>query len=494
MKAIGLFVLLHMSMALPFEQSYQQSELMTVHKSCYLSSAEHNIAVCKGLDALLPLSKVTSSCDNTGNGCLVPVVSFSQTGSAVSCNNALGIFLILIDIFCSLKKRQNYQQYLQQLSYDEFIEQFPHLVLLDYHICRIQKMLDLSRFGTLPEQVIARISLVQSSLCHPYGKVLESCAKKLYQLSFDHQSNFIFTDQYIVQDAYKEFYKKVPQCWKQLACKVKKVPSVIDKRYDSSLAVKVNNQYNQTLLDIIDAGLEENFPRLKRLCRKYQDKLVKRLYQYYIDQKVKRSYIHYDAYESADVDPVVQDLPIEQQQVVAKEMSEELIFRDFYKQELASWLLQGSQQEDVHAQYKLLAGQKKSAQLPLYEHYRFILLKNFIEKVCKGSDTLDQVYQEFFCQKGVLKKYAHCAYVKEQLHAHSLDDPLFHKAVNYALAIVDKEPDAVTSKLSEMVLQLVAQSTQPDLGQDMQLAYQEKIAFLYNVLSSGQYDEKLLDI
>ena len=157
-------------------------------------------------------------------------------------------------------------------------------------------------------------------------------------------------------------------------------------------------------------------------------------------------------------------------------------------------MLQGSQQEDVHAQYKLLAGQKKSAQLPLYEHYRFILLKNFIEKVCKGSDTLDQVYQEFFCQKGVLKKYAHCAYVKEQLHAHSLDDPLFHKAVNYALAIVDKEPDAVTSKLSEMVLQLVAQSTQPDLGQDMQLAYQEKIAFLYNVLSSGQYDEKLLDI
>lgn len=482
-----------MSMILSYEESYQQSELAPIYKS-YLSSFEYNIALCKGSDALLPFSKEVRSCHSSENDCLISAISFGRSGADVSCNsNALGIFLILIDIFCSLKNRQNYQQYLQQLSYDEFIEQFPHLVLLDYHICRIQKMLDLSRTGTLPEQVIARISLVKSSLCYPYDKVLESCAKKLYQLSFDHQSNFTFKEQDIVQTAYKLFYKKVPQNWKQLVCNVKKMPNVIDKRYDSSLAAKVNNQYNQTLLDIIDAGLENNFPRLKRLCRKYQDKLVKRLYQYYIDQKVKRSHTLYSACESVDIDPLVQDLPIEQQ-VVTKEIHEELVFRDFYKQELASWLLQDRQQDSTQAQHKLTEGQERTSQLPLCEHYRFILLKNFIEKVCKGSNTSDDILQEFFCNKGILKKHANCSYVKEQLHVDFLDDPLFHKAVNYALAIVDKEQDVMTIKLSEMILQLVAQSFQSELDEDIRLAYQEKIALLYNILSSGQYDEKLLDI
>lgn len=397
---------------------------------------------------------------------------------------------IAIDLFKSLQEYCVYKKWINNLSYHEFVTIFSYLVTVEKHIKQIKNLLDLSKNGSFPEQIKARIDLAQISLCPPYNKIMNDCIKKHCDKHFDESGKFIYKDDDTSLKDYKKFYKKVPQDFKKLALHAQKISHIEQSMNFSNGRVK--NDYNQTLLDMIYAGVDQHFPRLKKLCRKYYDLLIDRLYRYYLDQKIKNNLNSYGVYKSADVDPLIQNMTEGLRKSAAKAMKEELILREWYQQELQQWLLLPTcrTKNALVALFDILPSGDNGTEikeLPFKDDYRFILLRNFVNAFCGGDQSRDDLYQDFFLPSGVLKRYGDHPWIKNKVNGMLLHDALLHKAVNFALAISEKELDDTTQKLSKAII---------DIGILMQQAKDQeaidfcknKIVAIFDLLLYKKYD------
>lgn len=495
---IFLFLLIYSLKVFAFDDQVQQSEwtsdwnriksqLQSSSLSDYISARRGLVESFEGFACIQSRSQDCTSYDSKS------LVSVSVSDGKFSVSSGFVFLYVIVDLLGYVSRKKSRNNYIQNLRYDDFTSEFPELLVAEYHILRIQKMLQFSKYGTFPEQVFARIHLVQMSLFEPYDKVLNKCAKKLIETSFDKYCRFVWKDVDVAKDSYKKFYTKVPQNWKDIIKYVEQVPVSFACQYDSKYATKVQNDYNQTLLDIIYAGIDKNFPLLKKLCRKYYDKLTTKLYEYYINQHVAKHHNADGAYKSADYDPVIQQLPEQEQKKAAVEMSEELILREFYQKELSDWLLSSSNNLDNAEMYPTKHRDKAILNLPLNPNYRFVLLRNFVHRVCKGSDTPQQISEEFFDQSGILKKYHNHSYVKEHYRDIYLDDELFHKAVNFALAISQKEKDEITQSVAQLILQYVIFAYQQKENEEVFTYYRNKVQVLFEALSYKNYNSVVFD-
>lgn len=216
--------------------------------------------------------------------------------------SSLVYLFVTIDIVKTLK---NYifekQKSIQISTYQDFIKDYSYMLPVFTEITSIQKWLHNSRYGTLPEKIMARIYLSQDRFCYQYNCIVNRCAQKLRKKSFDIHGRFIWKDKDPAQFAYKSFYKKVPQAYQGLIADTKKWNQ--DLPQDCKLDVKYStqNDYNQKLLDIIYAEIDQNYPRLKQLCRKGYDCLIDRLYDYYESLGVLQNVEEFEKYELSEI-------------------------------------------------------------------------------------------------------------------------------------------------------------------------------------------------
>lgn len=404
-------------------------------------------------------------------------------------SNLVGYCFGAVDLYKSFQAYCAYKKWLKQLSYQEFLATFSYLVHVEQQIKGVRALLELCQFGTFPEKIKARIDLTRLSLCPPYDRVMNDCACKSYEQNFDKHGRFVWREQDIMSVVYKKFYKKVPQDYKGLVRGSKKISDDVQGVYWSDISVQTKNAYNQTLLDMIHAGIEQNFPWLKKLCRNYYDSLIERLYQYYLDQKVKVQHTSYGAYKSADYDPIVQNLPTAIRESRAKTMTEELILRESYQQELKNWLLlpQHQTEKAVMALYDGLLSGQEIKDLPFRSDYRFILLRNCINALCHGDMSRADIFEDFFLPSGILKKYANHVWIVSRSEKIWLHDELLHKAFNFALAMSEKELDATGQKLCKVVLDIVFLAQQARTKEEFDFC-KNKISLIYEALSHKRYD------
>lgn len=227
-------------------------------------------------------------------------IVMTQASSFYPTNTALAFCCLVFDAYKQLCAYFHLRQAVKQFSYSDFLELYPDLVFFEEQVARIRSLLFLSRYGTMPEQILGRLMLVKSSLSYPYDQVAYRCARKLYKLSFDKEGRFVWLEDDPAARAYKKFFKKVPQNYKNIIRGHKAYQSHIEFAYQDNLTAQVNNVYNQRLLDVIYAGIQRNYPRLRVLCRQGYDVLIEKLYEYYMqedklyDDNTLIRLVHYD--------------------------------------------------------------------------------------------------------------------------------------------------------------------------------------------------------
>lgn len=372
-----------------------------------------------------------------------------------------------------------YKKWLKSMSYDDFKDNFAELLSIEERIMSIQNLLQLSKNGTLPEQIYARIHLARSRLPCPYDKVTNKCVKKYYETNFDEQGHFVWKECDEAERCYKKFYSKVPQNFRALASCSKKIKSV-KKTFASAAVMKTENVYNQTLLDMIYAGIKENFPLLHKILRSYYDTLLDRLYWYYVDAK-----------SAALLSEELQnnDMPI------SNEYKEKIVLQHWYEEEMLQWLTPKTTnntilREVIHEVLLTIP----IMELPMMPHYRFFLLRKFMEKACDTECAHVLRYKELFDAHGILKKYASCISIEQhEMELTIFEDPAIHKALNFALAISEKERDEVTNKVAKQIELYVYYLSQA-VSMAAVLEYKDKIALLYDALSHKKYEPDILEI
>lgn len=387
----------------------------------------------------------------------------------------IGYILCVKKIYKELQGAIAYKKRLKEMSYDDFKDNFSELLSIEERIISIQNLLQLSESGTFPEQIYARIHLVRSQLPFPYDTITDICVKKYYETNFDEQGRFIWKESGNAKRCYKKFYSKVPQDFRALVSCSKKL-QYVKKERPSMASVKTENIYNQTLLDMVHEGIKENFPTLHKILRSRYDALLEKLYRYYVDKK------------SATLVP-------EGLKTIPREYKERVVLQDWYEKEMFQWLSPQSSNNMMlrEAIHEVLI-EAPVLELPMMSDYRFFLLRKCMEKICDVEHPHLSKYKELFQVNGILKKYAPSAAMHRSQTEFSLSkDPLLHKAVNFALAIVEKEQDEITKKLAGKIEFCFYQILQTE-SVATAVEYKNKIALLYEALSYRKYEQDILEI
>ena len=194
---------------------------------------------------------------------------------------SLSCFLVLSEVVRWYRGYQFKKNLIELLSYEEFVEKYPHLVHILYSIKLIHSLVKLSSFGTLPQKVFSRIQLVKMALPKPFDKAMNECAKKLYQHSFDARGRFQLIDYDALDHPYTKFYDKVPQDFKDLCWYEDSFLIVSAQDFESEYVLSIENDYNNALIEMIDAGMNNRLDEVLRFKQKYSDRLMNQLYQYY---------------------------------------------------------------------------------------------------------------------------------------------------------------------------------------------------------------------
>jgi hypothetical protein len=168
------------------------------------------------------------------------------------------------------------------MTYQDFVANFPQLLLVQYQILLMKTLINVSMYGTFPEQVFAKITLTKMSLPYPYAKFANKAAQKMYKKSFDAFGNFVLADLNVMKHPYKKFEKKVAQSWKQIALQSNSFSTVIQAEYESRVAVKVDTPYNNALIKMIHAGMKADMEILENLRTKFAgNEVIEKILNYY---------------------------------------------------------------------------------------------------------------------------------------------------------------------------------------------------------------------
>lgn len=224
------------------------------------------------------VSEFVCNCINIGT---LPKVQ----GSIALGNIAVGLVLAtysLLQRFAEIwQNKKAYRSAVEQMQYIDMIIQYPHLVLIEYQIKIMDLLIDMCCFGTLPEQVFARIHLVAMVLSGPYERYTKKQAKKLYKNYFDKEGRLVSIERFAGNYPYYKFHSKVCSDWHQLILLADKYSTTFTLLFRSSYVHLVHNDYNQRLLSIIDAGMHGDMERVVKLCHQQTDPIILELYSFY---------------------------------------------------------------------------------------------------------------------------------------------------------------------------------------------------------------------
>lgn len=417
--------------------------------------------------------------------------AYQKTITTFNLQKSLGYIssiLSVLEIGKTIKNYMVYQKWLKDISYAEFVVCFSYLLLLEEQIAYIQDLLHKSSHATFPEQICARLALVRSMLPMPYCQIMHTCAQKYMKANFDEQGHLIWHEQDNASLHYKKFYKRIPQDFKALACSAKKKLSFCKCTHVADVVKKTENAYNQTLLDMVYAGIDQNFPLLKKLCRSYHDRLIERLYQYYLDQKIKKNYFSHetDEYDSVKCDTVVLCQK-------SQDDYEKQILQEWYVQDMMRWLcpFQRHKKTVQNFMYKIIP-EDQFLDLPLNSDYRFTLLRAFFDKIYAQQELHADVFNELFLPNGILKKYTNHVWLQNKTDKLWKLDPVMLKTINFVLAICEKEDDEMTQRIAKQLLHYVFCICE-DNDSEKIVWCKKKIVVLYEALSYKRYDLKLLE-
>lgn len=403
-----------------------------------------------------------------------------QISGYVAC--AIGLYKIARD--CVV-----YNQRFKQLSYHEFLKKYPCLLEIEKQIACIQDLLCKSCHGTFPEKVASRIALVRLSLASPYDKIMNQCSQNYFNANFNECGEFVWHEKDDAEMYYKKFYRKIPQDFRKLTrcAKNKKISQMPKYAHISSVAERTENVYNQTLLDIVYAGMSENYPLLKKLCRTYYDKLFEKLYQYYIDQKMLRHDRLYQNCQDVNSQSLMSNFN-------DQDACEEVILREWYSNEIIRWLFPlQSYDKSMHEVVCSLLSKDQILQMPFNPNDRFLLLKNCLDTICLDDTLESKKFDELFLPCGILKKYKSHAWLPSNLNDIYLHDIVMRKAVNFSLAICEKEYDETTQQVAKRLLEYVFCAYR-NKDEQIFMVYKNKIVVLYEALSYKRYDLNILKI
>lgn len=308
---------------------------------------------------ILSLSIVTSSClgynANVWTQELAPLrptcgvlLSRDDTSTnniykqSIQLPNILGYVVFIFEFLRLVQsyKKQNIEN--KVVSYEMFCKDYSNLLPLEQKIIAIQSLIHQADYGLLPERILARFSLLEATLCKPYDTVINKCKKKLYAMIFNVFGELQEVDRPI-GICYKKFYKKVPQTYQQMIMQASKIKNNTQKILLPNILDTVCEEQKNTLFDIIYAGINDNFPRIKKLCRAAYDKLIIKLYDYYVDQyKAYQNHekeLLYHAtllgleYSDSTYDEQVQDIAdlLLHLLVIAYETNDDIVFEQYKK-------------------------------------------------------------------------------------------------------------------------------------------------------------------
>lgn len=209
-------------------------------------------------------------------------IGFSTQEKMLIAKSSLSWFLILVEIARVYHGYREHKKMIESLTYQDFIEDYPELVLVLYHVSIMKSLIELTISGTFPQQVFARIQLVKMSLPSPYDKYANKCAGKMFKLSFHQNGCFKWVDIGNFNHPYKKFHRKVPQGFKDVAYYASSFPEVIEQEYVTDKEELVSNDYNDRLISIVYAGIKKDTDKLLEISQKYKDGLVQKLCKYYL--------------------------------------------------------------------------------------------------------------------------------------------------------------------------------------------------------------------
>ena len=191
-------------------------------------------------------------------------------------------FVLMVEVARMFHARSLHKKFVHTLTHQDFVIIFPHLAIVEYQILLMKTLIQLSSNGTLPEQVFARIALAKMSLPYPFTKFANKAAKKIYKKSFDKNGNFILTQWPEKKDPYKKFSKKVIQDWKDIALCASSFSQTIQPNYESLVAPMIDTNYNNALIIMIYAGMQQDFQTVVKIQQQFKDDdLVQKLFEWY---------------------------------------------------------------------------------------------------------------------------------------------------------------------------------------------------------------------
>ena len=213
---------------------------------------------------------------------IISTSCFSTQEKMLIAKSSLSWFLILVEIARIYHGYNEHKKMIESLTYQDFLQDYPELVIALYHISIMKTLIELSISGAFPQQVFARIQLVKMSLPPPYDKYANKCSYKLFKHSFHQNGCFKWVEIGNFNHPYKKFYKKVPQDFKGVAYYASSFPEVICEEYVTPQEEIVSNDYNDRLISIVYAGIKQDKDFLKELSQKYKDGLIQKMCRYYL--------------------------------------------------------------------------------------------------------------------------------------------------------------------------------------------------------------------
>lgn len=199
-----------------------------------------------------------------------------------------GIFRICTAVYALLKNfgqifsdKQQFHMQVMSFSYQDLVSGYPHLALVDMYIKAMNLLVHLTLYGSLPEKIFANIHLVSMILPGIYEKPTKKWSRKLFKKHFDLTGRLTNVVVKLSDHPYKKFFKKIAVNWYDLLTHADKFPKNLSPFIPSEFKELVINPYNQTLLHIIECGMNKTFNLLPHIYENQQNIFIQELYSLY---------------------------------------------------------------------------------------------------------------------------------------------------------------------------------------------------------------------
>ncbi len=355
----------------------------------------------------------------------------------------------------------------------QIIDSDPYLQLIFQRLIEIHQNIEDINSEDLAKRARARIFLLEVELPPPYDKKYQVAIKKLKKECADSSDELMNVQRLTTADrSFKKFLKQAliqPQRFVKKINKMKRHPNYQPK-------VSVPCSAHAAALEFIEQEPGLSAPRLVEFCRKHGFEIVHDLCEYFVQQRVLR-----------DKENIAQDPKFQKSDGLLPAVQQDLLLRNYYKQELESWIsdLKITNNQARDETYNAVDNLELQKALPA--DYQFGLLDSFIQKTCWGIENCPvEIAQTFFHPSGILKKYSHSVGIQKDILDYKIISPQLHQAVNYALAIQEKISSPNVQVICHDILHNALQALQAT-DNDFKEIHEFEAYALYRYLAENKF-------